>query len=114
MARVKGALRLRDPIMTMSALTRRAAFAALGAMALAAVAASGALAPTTSYDNTEGVATIDSVDMPVRATSTYYPMASDDTMIEQSNRDRISQMTEALAYWIAQDAAGIASAGPRV
>jgi hypothetical protein len=66
-----------------------------------------------SYDNIEGVATIDGVEMPVRATSTYYPMASDDTMIEQSNRDRISQLTEALAYWIAQDAAGIAATGPR-
>ena len=37
-------------------------------------------------------------------------MQGDQTMIEQSNRDRVSQLTEALAYWIAQDAAGI---GPR-
>jgi len=167
--------------MTMSALTRRAAFAALGAMTLAAVAASqGALARTTlprpgpgirvdvaplaanageptaewvaqalpgqiaqnlakrgvsanvfvrvdyvilgsnsgdggpagsTYDNIEGVATINGVEMPVRATSTYYPMAVNDAMIEQSNHDRISQLTEALAYWIAQDAAGIGSRG---
>ena len=66
-----------------------------------------------SYDNIEGVATIDGVEMPVRATSTYYPMPVDPTMIEQSNRDRITQLTEALSYWIAQDAAGIAGAGPR-
>ncbi len=66
-----------------------------------------------TYDNIEGIATINGVEMPVRATSTYYPMASDAAMIEQSNRDRISQLTDALAYWIAQDAANIASAGPR-
>jgi hypothetical protein len=167
--------------MSMSTLTRRVAIAALGAMTLAAVAASrGALArsnlpspgirvdvaplaanagePTagwvaqylpgqiaqnlagrgvranvsvrvdyltlgpnsggvgpagSSYDNIVGVATINGVAMPVRATSTYYPMPVDQTMIEQSNRDRVSQLTEALAYWIAQDAAGIAGAGPR-
>jgi hypothetical protein len=63
-----------------------------------------------TYDNIEGVATINGVQKPVRATSTYYPMPVDQTMIEQSNRDRISQLTEALAYWIAQDAASI---GPR-
>ncbi len=66
-----------------------------------------------SYDNIEGIATIDGVEMPVRAASSYYPMPVDQTMIEQSNRDRISQLTEALAYWIAQDAAGIVGAGPR-
>ena len=167
--------------MSTSTLTRRAAIAALGAMTLAAVAASrGALARSTlprpgirvdvaplaanageptagwvaqylpgqiaqnlarrgvsanvfvridyltlgpnsgangpagsSYDNIEGVATINGVEMPVRATSTYYPMPVDPTMIEQSNRDRVAQATEALAYWIAQDAEGIAAAGPR-
>jgi hypothetical protein len=66
-----------------------------------------------SYDAIEGVATIDGVDTPVRATSTYYAMPADQTMIEQSNRDRVSQLTGALAYWIAQDAAGIAGARPR-
>jgi hypothetical protein len=58
-----------------------------------------------SYDNIQGLATINGVEMPVRATSNYYPMAQDQTMIEQSNRDRVRQLTEALAYWIAQDAA---------
>jgi hypothetical protein len=53
------------------------------------------------------VATINGVETPVRATSTYYPMAVDQTMIEQSNRDRVRQLTEALAYWIAQDAAQV-------
>ena len=166
--------------MSTSTLTRRTAIAALGAMTLAAVAAShGALARSTlprpgvrvdvaplaanageptagwvaqylpaqiaqnlagrgvsasvsvrvdyltlgsnvgvgstglSYDAIEGVATIDGVETPVRATSTYYAMPADQTMIEQSNRDRVSQLTEALAYWIAQDAAGVAGARPR-
>jgi hypothetical protein len=40
-------------------------------------------------------------------------MAQDPTMIEQSNRDRVSQVTGALAFWIAQDAEGLAAAGPR-
>jgi hypothetical protein len=75
---------------------------------------SGANGPAgSSYDNIEGVATINGVEMPVRATLTYYPMPVDPTMIEQSNRDRVAQATEALAYWIAQDAEGIAAAGPR-
>jgi hypothetical protein len=74
---------------------------------------SGANGPAgSSYDNIEGVATINGAEMPVRATSTYYPMPVDPTMIEQSNRDRVAQATEALAYWIAQDAEGIAAAGP--
>jgi|HubBroStandDraft_1064217.scaffolds.fasta_scaffold238096_1 hypothetical protein len=75
---------------------------------------SGGVGPAgSSYDSIQGVATINGVEMPVRATSSYYPMAQDATMTEQSNRDRISQVTEALAFWIAQDAEGIAAAGPR-
>jgi hypothetical protein len=66
----------------------------------------GALGPAgSSYDTIQGQATINGVEMPVRATSTYYPMPVDQTMIEQSNRDRVQQLTQALAYWIAQDAA---------
>jgi hypothetical protein len=72
---------------------------------------SNIVGPTgSSYDAIECVATIDGVATPVRATSSYTFMQGDQTMIEQSNRDRVSQLTEALAYWIAQDAAGI---GPR-
>jgi hypothetical protein len=75
---------------------------------------SGGVGPAgSSYDSIQGVATINGVEMPVRATSSYYPMQQDNTMIEESNRDRVSQVTEALAFWIAQDAQGIASAGPR-
>ena len=75
---------------------------------------SNIIGPTgSSYDAIEGVATIDGVETPVRATSSYTFMQGDQTMIEQSNRDRVSQLTEALAYWIAQDAEGVAGARPR-
>jgi hypothetical protein len=66
---------------------------------------SGALGPGgSSYDTIQGVATINGVETPVRATNSYYPMQVDQTMVEQSNRDRVAQLTAALAYWIAQDA----------
>jgi hypothetical protein len=66
-----------------------------------------------SWDNIQGVATINGVEMPVRATSSYYPMAVDQSMIEHMNRDRISQLTDSLAYWIARDAAQTGGAGPQ-
>ena len=65
----------------------------------------GGLGPAgSSYDNIGGVATIDGVERPVRATSSYYPSPVDQTMIEQANRERVRALTQALAYWIAQDA----------
>ncbi len=65
----------------------------------------GAVGPAgSSYDTIQGIATINGVEKPVRATSSYYPMAVDQTMIDQSNRERVAQLTQALAYWIAQDA----------
>jgi len=57
-----------------------------------------------SRDNISGVATIGGVQTPVRATTSYQPSPGDPTMFEQSNQDRVSQLTRALAYWIAQDA----------
>jgi hypothetical protein len=66
-----------------------------------------------SWDNIEGVATINGVEMPVRASSSYYPMAVDQSMIEQMNRERISELTDALAYWIARDATETVGAGPQ-
>ena len=58
-----------------------------------------------SIDTIQGSATINGVEEPVRATNSYYPSPVDQTMIEQSNRIRVQQLTQALAYWIAQDAA---------
>jgi hypothetical protein len=67
---------------------------------------SGGFGPAgSSIDTIQGVATINGVEMPVRATSSYYTSPVDQTMIESSNRDRVRQLTQALAYWVAQDAA---------
>jgi hypothetical protein len=67
---------------------------------------SGGIGPAgSSIDTIQGVATINGVEMPVRATNTYDPSPVDQTMIESSNRDRVTQLTQALAYWVAQDAA---------
>ena len=57
----------------------------------------------TSPDNISGVAMIGNVQWPVRATSAYMASPIDQTMIEQSNHHRVSQLTGALAFWIARD-----------
>jgi len=41
---------------------------------------------------------------PIRATTSYYSNPIDQTMIERSNRARVSQLTQALAYWIGHGA----------
>ena len=33
----------------------------------------------------------------------YFPMPSDNTMIAQSNYNRIYQLSQAFAYWIARE-----------
>jgi hypothetical protein len=57
-----------------------------------------------SLDNINGVAIIGSAQTPVRATTSFYTSPIDQTMIEQSNHARVSQLTQALAYWIARGA----------
>jgi hypothetical protein len=54
-----------------------------------------------SLDNIQGVAVIGGKETPIRATTSYYTTPVDQTMIERSNRDRVAQLTQALAYWIA-------------
>ena len=56
-----------------------------------------------SPDNISGVATLGAVQWPVRATSAYMASPIDQTMIEQSNHYRVSQLAQALAFWIARD-----------
>jgi hypothetical protein len=56
-----------------------------------------------SPDNISGVATLDGVQWPVRATTSYMASPIDQTMVEQSNHDRVAELAEALAYWIARD-----------
>jgi len=57
-----------------------------------------------SVDNIQGVAVVNGQETPIRATSSYYTNPVDQTMIERSNRDRVAQLSEALAYWIAHGA----------
>ena len=54
-----------------------------------------------SLDNIQGVAVINGQERPIRATTSYYTNPIDQTMIERSNRERVAQLTQALAYWIA-------------
>jgi hypothetical protein len=56
-----------------------------------------------SPDNISGVATIGATQWPVRATTSYMYSSIDQTMIEQSNHERVSELVQALAYWIARD-----------
>ena len=56
-----------------------------------------------SPDNISGVAMIGNVQCSVGATSPDTALPIDQTMIEQSNHYRVSQLTEALAFWIARD-----------
>ena len=57
-----------------------------------------------SLDNIVGVAVIGGQETPIRATSSYYSTPVDQTMIEQSNRERVSQLTQALTFWIVHGA----------
>jgi hypothetical protein len=57
-----------------------------------------------SLDNILGVAVINGHETPIRATTSFYTNPIAQTMVEQSNRDRVAQLTQALAYWIAHGA----------
>jgi hypothetical protein len=57
-----------------------------------------------SLDNIIGVAIIGGQQTPARASNSYYSSPIDQTMIEQSNHYRVSQLTQVLAQWIAQGA----------
>ncbi len=64
---------------------------------------SGGVGPAgSSPDHMVGTVTEGGVERPLRATSSYYPMASDAAMIEQSNFNRVAQLSQAFAYWIAR------------
>jgi hypothetical protein len=57
-----------------------------------------------TLDNINGVAIIGGEQIPVRATTSFYTNPVAQTMIEQSNHARVSQLTQALAEWIARGA----------
>ncbi len=58
--------------------------------------------PVQSLDQMVGEVTIDGVTHPLRANSSYYPQAVDQPLFEQSNLDRIAQLSQAFAYWAAR------------
>ncbi len=49
-----------------------------------------------------GTVTRGGVERPLRASASYYPSASDSAMIEQSNYNRVVQLCQAFADWIAK------------
>jgi len=65
---------------------------------------SGGTGPASSSpDQMIGTVTIGGgVTSPLRATSWYYPAASDAAMIEQSNYYRVYNLSQAFAYWVAR------------
>ncbi len=65
---------------------------------------SGGAGPAgSSPDQMVGVVTIGGVERPLRASTWYYPMPTDNVMIAQSNYDRIYQLSQAFAYWVARE-----------
>jgi hypothetical protein len=63
-----------------------------------------AIHSNSSWDNISGVAIVGGRQIPVRATSSYLSSPVDQTMIEQSNHDRVSALVQVLAQWIGQGA----------
>jgi len=58
--------------------------------------------PVQNQDQMIGEVTIDGVAHPLRANSTYYPMAVDQPLFERSNFDRVAKLSQAFAYWAAR------------
>ena len=61
----------------------------------------GAIKDSWAQDNISGVATIGGVQRPVRAITRYQASAVDQVKFEESNHRRVTQLIQALAYWIA-------------
>ena len=55
-----------------------------------------------SRDQMVGVVTTGGVEWPLRASASYYPSPVDNAMIEKSNYQRISQLSQAFAFWVAR------------
>jgi predicted NBD/HSP70 family sugar kinase len=56
-----------------------------------------------AQDNISGVATIGGVERPVRAITRYQASAVDQVLFQESNHRRVTQLVQALAYWLARD-----------
>ena len=63
----------------------------------------GPLKDSKAWDNISGVAMIGGVQWPVRATARYWASAVDQVRFEESNRRRVTELGQALAYWLARD-----------
>lgn len=63
----------------------------------------GPIKDSSARDNISGIATIGGVQWPVRATTKYQASAIDQTLVEQSNRERVAELVQALTYWLARD-----------
>jgi hypothetical protein len=56
-----------------------------------------------AQDNISGVAMTGGVQRPVRAITRYQISAVDQVMVQESNHRRVTQLVQALTYWIARD-----------
>ena len=63
----------------------------------------GPIKDSSAWDNISGVAVIGGVQRPVRATAKYQVSAIDQAMFEESNHRRVTQLVQALTYWLARD-----------
>ena len=63
----------------------------------------GPIKDSSAWDNISGVAMSGGAQWPVRATAKYHLSAVDQTMIQESNRRRVTQLVQALTYWLARD-----------
>jgi len=64
---------------------------------------SGGVGPSgSSQDQMIGTVTRGGVEQPLRASTFYYPNASDPAMIEQANYFRVVQLCQAFADWVAK------------
>jgi hypothetical protein len=63
----------------------------------------GAKKDSWAWENISGVAMLGKMQWPVRAATRYQISAIDQTLVERSNRERVTQLVQALAYWLARD-----------
>ena len=63
----------------------------------------GAIKDSSAWDNISGVAMIGSVQWPLRASARYQASAIDQVRFEESNHRRVTELGQALAYWLARD-----------
>jgi hypothetical protein len=63
----------------------------------------GPIKDSSAWDNISGVAMIGGVQWPLRASTRYQAQAVDQTFFERSNHQRVTQLLQALTYWLVRD-----------